>query len=298
MVKGMHNDASVFPGQRLDRRLLSPRSRPGTRRLAVLLLFAGLATARHAEATTVADVTAHHQLVVLCFPDTNSPFLSRDKPGSYAGVDIAILHSFAARLHVPLVVHEVPTFTELLPAIARGEGDVAAGGLSITPERERIVDFSRPYFPVAIMVIARKGRGIKTLDDLAGKRAAAVPGTTHDTLMRQRGIVPAYALTRAGEAYQALADDKADFAYVDSTSGVVSLERYPKLVLVGMLPAADYYGFAVAKGSDLRGELDRHLAQIREQGLLYSIFTRELGAQAVKLYELFRQSTGAPNPLP
>jgi len=258
-----------------------------------------MGTAIPAAASSRADVRAHGKLVVLCFPDTNSPFLSKRAGGEYGGVDVAILRSFAVGLHVPLVVQEVKTFGELLPALARGDGDVAAGGLSITPERQKLADFSRPYFPVAVMVIARRDKGIKTVDDLAGKRGAAVPGTTHEALMRQRGVTPTVALAHAGEAYQALRDDRADFAFVDSTSGVVSLDRYPGLVLVGMLPTADYYGFAVARGSDLRGALDHHLAQIRQQGLLYSIFTRELGPQAVKLYELFRQSTGgAPNPLP
>src|SRR4051794_9777893 len=87
-----------------------------------LLLFAAIAPPR-ANATTVADVTRRGKLLVLCFPDTSSPFLSRNAAGAYEGVDIGILHSFAARLHVALVVHEVAKFADLLPALARGDGD-------------------------------------------------------------------------------------------------------------------------------------------------------------------------------
>jgi ABC-type amino acid transport substrate-binding protein len=262
-------------------------------------LFGALLATSSPGLASLASVHARGKLVVLCFPDTNSPFLSKRGSGQYGGVDVDVLRSFAVGLHVPLVVREVKSFGELLPAIARGDGDIAAGGLSITAERQKVVDFSRPYFPVAVMVIARRDRGIRSIGDLRGKRGAAVPGTTHEALMRGRGVTPSVSLSHAGEAYEALRDDRADFAFVDSTSGVVSLDRYPGLVLVGMLPTADYYGFAVAKGSDVRGALDRHLGQIRQQGLLYNIFSRELGPQAVKLYELFRQSTGgAPNPLP
>jgi ABC-type amino acid transport substrate-binding protein len=117
--------------------------------------------------------------------------------------------------------------------------------------------------------------------------------------MREMGITPAFALQRSGLAYEALQADQADFAFVDSTSGVVSLDRFPDLVLVGMLPNADYYGFALAPGSDIRAALDGHLALIRRQGRLYKLFERHLGAKAVELYELFRKSTSnAPSRLP
>jgi ABC-type amino acid transport substrate-binding protein len=236
--------------------------------------------------------------VVLCYPDANSPFLQRRGEG-FEGVDVSILRSFAVSLGVPLEMRAIGTFPDLLPALGRGEGDVVAGGLSITPERERLVDFTVPYFPVAVMVIARRDSGITAVAGIAGKRGAAVPGTTHDTFMREMGIVPTWRLVRSGDAFDALQRNEADFAFVDSPSGAVSLDRFPQLVLVGMLPVADYYGFAVAHGSDLRPALNRHLAAIRRQGLLYKLFERHLGGKAIELYELFKKSTGgAPHPLP
>jgi ABC-type amino acid transport substrate-binding protein len=252
-----------------------------------------------ARATTLADVAARQRLVVICYPDANSPFLFRKPDGAFDGVDVSILHSFAVSLHVPLEVRPIARFDDLIPSLVRGDGDIVAGGFSITPAREALVDFSAPYFPVAIMVIARRDSGIRTLDGLVGKRGAAVPGTTHDSLMRERGLTRSLDLARSGDAYDALQANRADFAFVDSTSGAVSLDRYPGLVLAGMLPVADYYGFAVAKGSDVRAALDHHLAAIRRQGLLYKVFERHLGHKAVELYELFKKTTGgAPSRLP
>ena len=273
------------------------RRASGARRAVVALLLTALCTTA-AGATHVADVKARGKLVVLVYPDANNPFFAKLGPGRFDGVDVSILHGFAASLGVPLEIKEVPRFDDLLPSLVRGEGDVVAGGTSITAEREKLVDFSVPYFPVAVMVIARKDAGITTVAGISGKRGAAVPGTTHDTLMREMGITPAHRLQRAGFAYDALQANRADFAFVDSTSGVVSLDKFPALTLVGMLPKADYYGFAVSEGSDLRPELDRHLATIRRQGRLYRIFERHLGQRAVELYELFRTSTGAPSRLP
>src|SRR5205823_9478820 len=137
--------------------------------------------------------------------------------------------TFAVSLGVPLEVREIARFDDLVPALLRGEGDVIGGGFSITPERRQRVDYSVPYFPVAIMVIARKDSGIRSVQGITGKRGAAVLGTTHDALMREMGITPAFFLERSGLAYEALQGNRADFAFVDSTSGVVSLEKFPEL---------------------------------------------------------------------
>ncbi len=276
----------------------APRRRPvGVARLAVgLLSLLPVAAARPASGTTLADVKARGALVVLCFPDANNPFLTRQGPGRFDGVDVSILHSFAVSLGVRLEVREIARFDDLMPALLRGDGDLIAGGFSITPARAERVDYSVPYFPVAIMVIARRDSDIHAIDEIAGKRGAAVLGTTHDALMRERGITPSFDLVRSGLAYDALEANQADFAFVDSTSGVVSLDRFPDLVLVGMLPKADYYGFAMSKGSDLRPELDRHLVNIRHDGLLYKLFARYLGPKAVELYELFKKNTGGALP--
>lgn len=277
----------------------TPRRR--ARSLATLAAAATLLAAapRAVLATNVADVKTRGRLIVLSYPDANNPFLARQANGSFDGVDVSILRSFAVSLGVSFEVRAIERFDDLLPSVVRGDGDIVAGGTSITPEREKSVDFSVPYFPVAIMVIARRDSGIRTVEGIAGKRGAAVPGTTHAKFMRDMGISPSLDLARSGDAYGALQRNEADFAFVDSTSGVVSLDRFPGLAAVGMLPAADYYGFAVAPGSDLRLALDHHLASIRRQGLLYKVFERHLGAKAVDLYELFKKSTGgAPSRLP
>ena len=73
-------------------------------------------------------------------------------------------------LTVRLVV--IPTRRDrLLPALVEGLGDIAAGNLTITPERQKLVDFSAPGFTGVdeIIVTGPKAPPIKTIDDLAGK---------------------------------------------------------------------------------------------------------------------------------
>jgi membrane-bound lytic murein transglycosylase MltF len=60
---------------------------------------------------------------------------------------------------------------ELLPAVVQGRADIAAAALTVTPEREKIVDFSpSTYEPVDEIVVTGPGAPeITTLDDVAGQ---------------------------------------------------------------------------------------------------------------------------------
>ncbi len=95
----------------------------------------------------------------------------------------------------------VPTrFSELVPLLADGIGDIAAGGLTITPERAALVDFSRPYMEdVVELVVAHVGAPpLEGLDDLADRRVVVLRGSSyvdslaalnHDFAARGLGLI-------------------------------------------------------------------------------------------------------------
>jgi len=60
---------------------------------------------------------------------------------------------------------------QLLPALAAGKGDIAAAGLTITPERRRLVDFTAAGMSNVneVVVSGPASPGIASLDDLSGK---------------------------------------------------------------------------------------------------------------------------------
>jgi membrane-bound lytic murein transglycosylase MltF len=60
---------------------------------------------------------------------------------------------------------------ELLQALAAGKGDIAASNLTITAERQKLVDFSSPVYPnVSELVVSGPASPVvSSVDDLAGK---------------------------------------------------------------------------------------------------------------------------------
>jgi len=63
------------------------------------------------------------------------------------------------------------TRDQLIPALENGYGDIAAGNLTITPERESMVDFSNPFISDAreVLISGPKSPQIESLGDLSGK---------------------------------------------------------------------------------------------------------------------------------
>jgi membrane-bound lytic murein transglycosylase MltF len=59
---------------------------------------------------------------------------------------------------------------ELIPALIGGRGDIAAANLTVTPERQRVADFSAPFLRNVreIVVTGPASPPLVTLDDLAG----------------------------------------------------------------------------------------------------------------------------------
>lgn len=177
-----------------------------------------------------------------------------------------------------------PRFRELIPALLAGEGDLIASTMSITPEREAQVDFTGPYFPVVMMVLARKGSGLSGVESLAGKRAGVPPGTTLEARAANMGFASVTGNARgAAEALQSLDSDAVDVVLMESSLALPVLAREPRLELVATLPEVEQYGIAVPPGSDLRPELDRFPASTRNGRSYYQLVPRYLGEHGVAL---------------
>lgn len=74
--------------------------------------------------------------------------------------------------HLKVRLLVIPTKRDrLLPNLVKGLGDIAAGNLTITPERLKQVDFSDPYFKGVneLLVTGPAAPQIKTVEDLSGK---------------------------------------------------------------------------------------------------------------------------------
>ena len=94
---------------------------------------------------------AHPLRVVTC---ATAPFVL-PKTNPPVGFSIDLWHEVARRFGAEYSWSIVATPPELLQAIQRGTADVAISAIAITEERERLVDFSHPYFDSGLQIMVR-----------------------------------------------------------------------------------------------------------------------------------------------
>src|ERR1700687_1753381 len=87
-----------------------------------------------------------------------------------------------------LEVEHVPTTgASRIPALQTGKADLVISTLSVTPERAKVIDFSKGYAVLRTVIAAPKSVPLKSMADLDGKTVGTVRGTTHDTQLTKEG---------------------------------------------------------------------------------------------------------------
>jgi polar amino acid transport system substrate-binding protein len=83
--------------------------------------------------------------------------------------------------------HVPTTGAARIPSLQTGKADLVISTLSITPERAKVIDFSKGYAVLRTVIAAPKNIALKSLADLDGKTVGTVRGTTHDTQLTKEG---------------------------------------------------------------------------------------------------------------
>ena len=85
------------------------------------------------------------------------------------------------------VVFVALPFDQLISALLEGRGDIAAAGLTITPEREKLVAFTVPYIRNVneIVIASKMVKHLKTNKDLTGRKVHVVSGSSYVQHLRR-----------------------------------------------------------------------------------------------------------------
>lgn len=107
-----------------------------------------------------------------------------DASGKAVGMDIDIITEIATRMGLtPKIV--TFKFDDIIPALNAGQFDTVISAMTITDERQKVVDFVQ-YFEAGQAIMVKKGNplGIKSLDDLSGHTVAVQSGTVEEQTLK------------------------------------------------------------------------------------------------------------------
>lgn len=234
------------------------------------------------------------RFLTVLIPFDRTRFFIRN--GQPMGFEFELVRAFEQHLNErrrrgePLVqAIYVPTrFSQLVPLLADGIGDIAAGGLTITGERAARVDFGRPYFEdVAELVVAHAGAApLESLDDLAGRRVVVLRGSSYvDSLARLNDDLAARGLGTIDvvEAAPELGtEDLLEMVHAGVFDYTIADQHIAELwagVLAGLHVHADLrvaeggaIAWAVRPGADaLRAEVDAFMDTVRRGTLIGNV---------------------------
>ncbi|RLE60785.1 MAG: amino acid ABC transporter substrate-binding protein, partial [Thermoprotei archaeon] len=108
------------------------------------------------------------------------PFEYIDKNGQFAGIDIELAKRIADELGVELEIKDMK-FAALIESLVNGKIDLILADMTPTAEREKVVDFSIPYyFSKGNAVITLKDKSLNSEEDLYGKKIGVQLGTIQE----------------------------------------------------------------------------------------------------------------------
>jgi membrane-bound lytic murein transglycosylase MltF len=190
----------------------------------------------------------------------------------------------------PLTVFLIPTARDgLLSGVAQGRGDIAAGNLTATAERLKLVDFVAPEdrMPVRELIVTGPASpALAALDDLSGKTLHVRKASSYYesvAALNQRLKAERKAPVKVVELPDALEDEDALEMLAASLLQIVVVDDWKALLWAQILPklkvredivlrAEGHTGWAVRKGSPkLSGVVtDFYRSVVKKQGVIES----------------------------
>lgn len=171
----------------------NPRRRWARALLAGLLaassLCAAAQTAPVALAGTLKQVRESGS-ITLGYRESSIPFSylsARNEPIGYS-VDLCklLVDHISEALDRPIAIHWQPVTSESrIGAVTSGQVDLECGSTTSNLERQKQVAFSPIVFVSGTKLMVKKGSGIKSFRDLAGKRVVVTAGTTNEKTLRE-----------------------------------------------------------------------------------------------------------------
>ncbi len=212
---------------------------------------------------------------------TRNPYDYYIYQGNAKGIQYEMIKEFTKYLNkkyvkkgeLRIVFEMIPVdFDQLIPMLNEGKGDIIAVGLTKTPERKKLVDFTIPYRKVDDVIITRKELARKSWK---GKTFHVQENSSYkNTLIKSGGLVDVKEVDanfNAADLMEFVSLKKYDYALVNSFWAETISKRFDNLVVLKDRPFRKKVeiSWAVRKNNNkLRKELNSFLPKVKKGSYL------------------------------
>ena len=209
--------------------------------------------------------------------DTTYPPHEFIEDGVVKGFDVDVVAAICDRINCkPNWV--TTAWDGIFAALADGQFDMVVSGVTITDERDKIVDFSDPYIIVQQGVLMRVEDQNATIDDFkSGKmKLASQTGTTNSALGEELvGRDNLNLFDSFSNAVLAVRNGDVDGVIIDSTSAAAYEQEFAGELTVGITGlSSDPLGLVFQEGDALQDAFNEGLASIQADGTLKKLMVK------------------------
>lgn len=239
------------------------------------------------------EIIARGYLNALVDNNSISYFIYKGEPMGY---EYELLNLFAKHLKVDLKIQVTSGIDRAIDQLNKGEGDIIAFPLTITKERTKYVDFSRPHFHTYQVLVQRKPDNWRrmTLDaindtlirnpvDLIGKSVHVLPGSSFETrlghLSEEIGgdiiIVPDTSSLESESLIRKVAMGEIPYTVADHMIARVNAYYYPDIDVNTPISVSQQVAWATRKNSPkLLEAINEWLGSIKKEATFMVIYNR------------------------
>ena len=208
------------------------------------------------------------------------PYESTDDNGNFVGIDIDVATAIAEKLGLELQVDDMD-FDAALLAAQNGKSDLVMAGVTVTEDRQLVMDFSDSYATGIQSIIVKEDSDVATPDDLADKMIGTQRGTTgyiycSDDFGDEHVTPYDDGLT----AVQALVNGQVDAVVIDNAPAKEFVAANPGLKILDTAYAEEDYAIGVAKGNTaMLDAINGALEELKNDGTLQTIIDKYIKAE-------------------
>lgn len=197
-----------------------------------------------------------------------APYEYTEDGETVVGVDVDIANEIAKELGMELEIQNT-TFDGALMAVQQGKADFAAAGISVSEERDKVMDFSVEYATSKQVVVVNKSAGrLTSKDDINAETIIGVQsGTVADIVYcADNGFEPKR-YNKFTEAALDLNNDKIDCIIMDALPAEQMVAANENLAILDGEVMTDKYAIAVQEGNkELLDKINPILEKLMAEG--------------------------------
>ena len=243
-------------------------------------------TAEATAAETTAAATAASELKTVeagkLIMSTNAAFPPYEMvadDGSFEGIDVEVAGAIAGKLGLELVVDDMD-FDAALLAVQQNKSDIVMAGVTVTEDRQLIMNFSDSYATGVQVVIVKEGSDV-TLDNLGEKMIGTQRGTTgYIYTSGDYGDDHVTAYDNGASAVQALLNGQVDCVVIDSAPAEAFVAANAGLTILDTEYVTENYAIGVNKDNTaLLDAINQALAELTADGTVQAIVDKYITAE-------------------